>query len=108
MDMAFSYDLHLKQAGRRKPRIDEIILCGGGARNSTLVRWLKTYVSALFGNVSFSTTDDYGIPLQAKESVSFAMLAAACVDRVAANLPQVTGARRRVILGQIADMGDIP
>ena len=33
---------------------------------------------------------------------SFAMLAAACIDRVPANLPQVTGAKRRVVLGQVA------
>ena len=105
MDMAFSYDLHLKPAGRRKLGIDEIILCGGGARNRTLVRWLRLYVGVFFGDVRFRTTGDFGIPPQAKESVSFAMLAAACADRVPANLPQVTGATRRVILGQICDVG---
>lgn len=105
MDMAFSYDLHLKPAGRRKLGIDEIILCGGGARNKTLVRWLRLYVGVFFENVRFCTTDDFGIPLQAKESVSFAMLAAACADRVPANLPRVTGAKRRVVLGQICDVG---
>ena len=50
--------------------------------------------------VTFKDTDDYGIPLIAKECVSFAMLAAACVDGIPASLPQVTGADRAVILGK--------
>ena len=50
---------------------------------------------------AFKTVDDLGIPLQAKECVSFAMLAAACIDGVPANLPQVTGASRPAILGKI-------
>ena len=36
-------------------------------------------------------------------ALPFAMLAAACVDRVSANLPRVTGARKRVVLGQVCE-----
>jgi len=86
-------------------RIDEIVLCGGGAKNETLRRLLQSNLAgeARFTDAALTTTDAYGIPTQAKECVSFAMLAAACVDRVPANLPHVTGARRHVILGQICD-----
>ena len=42
--------------------------------------------------------DELGIPCEAKEAVSFAVLAQACRDRVPSNLPQVTGASRPVCL----------
>lgn len=89
---------------RPYPPMDEIILCGGGDKNRTLVEYLRRCVT-LNGRFAaeISMMEEHGIPSQAKESVSFAMLAAACVDRVPANLPQVTGARRRVVLGQICD-----
>ena len=91
---------------RGETTLHEIILCGGGAKNSTLVRDLQRCVwgSEFGAKVVFSTTDDHGIPAQAKECVSFAMLAAACIDGVPANLPQVTGAKTPVVLGQICDV----
>jgi len=75
----------------------ELIVCGGGTRNSTLVSML----SAELPGVAVRPIDAMGIPSQAKEAVSFAMLAAARLDLVPANLPQVTGARRPVILGAV-------
>ncbi len=82
----------------------EIILCGGGAKNRTLRSMLAKAVEARLGFApEFSTTDDYGISTQAKECVSFAMLAVARVDGVAANLPGVTGARCRTVLGAVQD-----
>lgn len=97
--------LFLGAARRGYPPMDEMILCGGGAKNKALVDELKSAVTfdGHFGGVRFSTTADYGIPIQAKECVSFAMLGAACLDRVPANLPRVTGAERRVILGQVCN-----
>lgn len=91
----------IAQAYRVQPGIDlhsvEVILCGGGARNATLLKMLQ----AELPDTEFKMVDDLGIPLQAKESVSFAMLAAACLDGIPANLPQVTGARRHALLGKI-------
>ncbi len=103
--IAMSYALFVSPHCRRYPPMDEIILCGGGARNPTLVRELLAYASldGACEGISVTTTADYGIKPQAKEGVSFAMLAAACMDGVAANLPCVTGANRRVVLGQIAN-----
>lgn len=75
----------------------EVILCGGGARNQTLVQMIARELP----QTRVSTVEDFGIPLQAKESVSFAMLAAACLDGIPANLPQVTGAKRPAILGKV-------
>lgn len=84
-------------------RIDEVILCGGGAKNKALLADLMDAMSALGigGGVSLTPMDRYGISTQAKECVSFAMLAAARMDGVAANLPGVTGARQRVVLGSV-------
>ncbi len=91
--IAHAYKTHL--------RIDldgvEVILCGGGALNVTLVGMLQDELPG----TEIKTVEDFAIPLQAKECVSFAMLAAACVDGLPANLPQVTGASRPVVLGKI-------
>jgi len=107
----------IARAYQRLGRIDEVILCGGGAKNVTLVRMLREQLVVParqksgapaplgLGDNSHSSRitrmDEYGIPSQAKECVSFAMLAAARMDGVPANLPQVTGARRAVVLGGV-------
>jgi len=75
---------------------DEIILCGGGAKNKTLVNMLgqKTKGKIL-------STDDFGINSDAKEAVSFAMLAWAAIKGIKNNVPSATGARSAEILGKI-------
>jgi anhydro-N-acetylmuramic acid kinase len=103
--MVYAYENYLPLPRRGRPAVEEIILCGGGARNHALVAMLAGYLNfnQQFAGAAIRTTEDYGIPLLAKESVSFAMMAAARVDGIAVNLPRVTGARRRVVLGQICD-----
>ena len=81
----------------RHEEASELIVCGGGAKNPILTGLLAT----LLPGVAVRTIDCLGIPAQAKEAVSFAMLAAACVDAVPANLPQVTGAKRSAVLGHV-------
>lgn len=94
--IADAYHRFLPKRGGR-PKVDEVILCGGGAANPTLVRML--------GNELRGTTvrsiEDFGIPIQAKEALSFAMLASAFLDAAPANLPQVTGARSAAVLGKL-------
>ncbi|MBN1342362.1 MAG: anhydro-N-acetylmuramic acid kinase [Phycisphaerae bacterium] len=80
-----------------KPAIDRLVVCGGGARNSTLMAMLAGELPG----IDVVPIERFGITDQAKEAVSFAMLAAACADGVPANLPQVTGATRPAILGRI-------
>jgi len=46
-------------------------------------------------------SDDYGLPVDAKEAVAFAVLADRTLHGLAGNLPAVTGARRAVVLGKI-------
>jgi len=76
---------------------DEVILSGGGSRNPVLVERLKKRL----GYLEFSTSDDYGIPVEAKEALAFAVLANELVSGNFTNLPSVTGAKRRVPLGKI-------
>ena len=49
------------------------------------------------------TSDRYGLPVDFKEAIAFALLASARVDGIPANLPAVTGARRRVLLGKLTE-----
>ncbi|MBN1807033.1 MAG: anhydro-N-acetylmuramic acid kinase [Sedimentisphaerales bacterium] len=76
---------------------DEIILCGGGSHNKTLVSMLQSELS----DTKFLFTDDFGISVDAKEAVSFAILAWATVKGLTNNVPGVTGAESPVIMGKI-------
>jgi len=76
---------------------DEMILCGGGSHNATLVSMLQSQLP----DVRIRTTDEFGISVDAKEAVSFAILAYATIQGIANNLPSVTGADEPVILGKI-------
>jgi anhydro-N-acetylmuramic acid kinase len=85
---------------RYLPRMpEEVILCGGGADNPVLVGMIGEEL----GPVRLRRIDELGIPNKSKEAASFALLGAATLDGVAGNLPGVTGARRCVILGEVAD-----
>ncbi len=75
---------------------DEIILCGGGARNKTLIKMLRQNIKS---KILF--TDDFGINRDAKEAVSFAILAYAAVKGIANNVPGATGAKKPLVLGKI-------
>lgn len=78
-------------------RLNEVILCGGGARNHTL----RSILAAELPGVRLRRMEEFGIGDQQKEALSFALLAAARIDGIPANLPAVTGASRRVLLGQV-------
>jgi anhydro-N-acetylmuramic acid kinase len=76
---------------------DQVILSGGGCRNRTLVKMLRTFLDA--GTIL--TTADFGIDPDAREAVSFAILGWATIRGIANNVPAATGARQPVLLGKI-------
>lgn len=78
-------------------KVDEIYLCGGGARNGLLTNNLQQ----LLMNTEIATTNALGIGLDWVEAIAFAWLAKQCLDKKTASLPQVTGARTARILGAI-------
>lgn len=81
--------------GRGMP--EEVILCGGGAHNVTLVRMLRERLKG----VKIRPMDEFGISVDAKEAVSFAILAHATVRGLPGNVPGATGADEPVVLGKI-------
>jgi anhydro-N-acetylmuramic acid kinase len=76
---------------------DEVILCGGGARNRTLVAMLSRDLAP----AKVLIMDALGVNADAKEAISFAILARETIRGVANNAPSATGARRPVVLGKI-------
>ena len=78
-------------------RVDELIVSGGGAHNSRIM----AYLAAFLPELAIATSADYGIDIDAKEAIAFAILAHETWRRRPSNLPSATGAKRAVVLGKI-------
>jgi len=76
---------------------DELIVSGGGAHNPQIL----AHLAAFLPGVALATSADYGIDVDAKEAIAFAILAHQTWRRRPSNLPSATGARRPVILGKL-------
>jgi len=76
---------------------DEVLLCGGGARNPAIAAMLQ---KELPGS-RIGRTEDAGLPGDSKEAVAFAVLGYETMNRRPGNLPAATGANGPVILGSI-------
>jgi anhydro-N-acetylmuramic acid kinase len=76
----------------------EAIASGGGTKNKCLMNALRDELGSA---ASLRTTDECGIPSDAKEAVAFALLGAATLDGIPSNVPSCTGARRPAVLGSI-------
>lgn len=83
-------------------KIDQIIISGGGSYNPTLILMIKSYVKMLLGeNVVVMILEQLGYSSDAKEAVAFAILAYQTFKRRCNNVPQITGAKYSVILGDV-------
>lgn len=80
-----------------KYRIDEVILSGGGSYNLTL----KNMISSQLRECRILTQEDLGFSSDAKEAVAFAILANETLNHRYSNIIGATGAKERVILGNI-------
>jgi anhydro-N-acetylmuramic acid kinase len=74
---------------------EELLVCGGGARNTHLMDRL----AALLPGVAVLPTDARGLPAQQVEACAFAWLARAYGRDEPSSLPEVTGARAPHVLG---------
>lgn len=74
--------------------VQEVLVCGGGARNTALMRDLQQSIPC-----PVRTTQSVGIETQDVEALAFAWLAWAHQHGVAAGNPTVTGATGQRILG---------
>ncbi len=79
----------------------EVIVCGGGTRNSFLMKRLSEHLKP----VEVKTTDDFGLPAEWVEAVAFAWLAKETLANRPGNVPGVTGASHPVVLGGIYPAG---
>ncbi len=73
----------------------EVLLCGGGAYNPTFSKLLQQSLT----NIKVTTTSDYGLTPNCIEAVTFAWLAKQRMENKTANIPDVTGASRKILLG---------
>lgn len=83
-----------------KQAFHEMILSGGGARNSTLVHMLTAELAPLGLRLRFS--DEFGLPSAAKEAAAFAILAHETWHQRPSNIPSATGAKRAAVLGKVS------
>jgi anhydro-N-acetylmuramic acid kinase len=90
----------LRPAKHQRRHNHQMIVSGGGAKNPTLMAMLHNEI-APFG-ISLHSSDEFGLPAEAKEAVAFAVLAHETWHRRPSNVPSATGAKRAAILGKIS------
>ena len=79
------------------PNTSRILLCGGGSYNTHLVSQLQETVQ----NIPVELTSTYGVSEEWMEAMAFAWLAKQTLDGNPGNIPSVTGASKKVALGEI-------
>jgi anhydro-N-acetylmuramic acid kinase len=100
IDVATAMELTVRTialAIERHPATREVIVSGGGAHNVYLMERLRAVL-----NPRVTTSAEFGIDVDAKEAILFAVLAYETHHQRASNLPSATGARKPVILGKIS------
>lgn len=80
------------------PAAENVVACGGGALNATLMQALQRCVGAQRAVVS---SEALGVPVDQVEALAFAWLARSHLQRSPGNLPGATGARGPRILGAL-------
>ncbi len=81
-------------------RFREFVVSGGGTKNATLMRMIREELAPL--KMRVRTTDEFGLPAEAKEAAAFALLAYQTWRRMPSNVPSATGAERPAILGKVS------
>ncbi len=77
--------------------LEELFVCGGGAHNTLLLERINHHLP----NTMVCTTDALGLSPDWVEAVAFAWLAKRTLHNLTGNLPEVTGARAKTILGGV-------
>ena len=77
--------------------VNEVLVSGGGAKNTTLVRMIAEAVAPM----RVRRFDEVFFDGEAKEAVAFALLAHLHVEGVAGNVPRATGAKGPRVLGKL-------
>ena len=77
--------------------VEQVVLTGGGARNPTLVRRIRSLLDPL----EVVGGEVLGVDPECKEAVAFAVLAWAHLRGIPANVPAATGAAGPCVLGSL-------
>jgi len=94
----FSVDSIVGNLKKFVPTMDELILTGGGAQNETIARALAQSLEG----TTVTTTVEHGIPLEATEAMTWALMSYATAKGRSSNVPSVTGAKREVVMGKVS------
>ncbi len=86
-----------REIERHAPETQAVYLCGGGAHNQEILRRIECRLP----DCQIATTDVLGVPPDWVEAVCFAWLAKQTLLKEPANMPAVTGAAGRRILGAV-------
>lgn len=78
-------------------QLSEVILGGGGAHNATLKKMIENELP----NIKVLTQEDKGYSSDAKEAIAFVILGNETMHQHFSNVPNATGAKQKVILGNI-------
>lgn len=76
---------------------EEIFICGGGIHNNFLTERLQHHLP----KIKIASTEELGVHPDWMEAMAFAWLAKQTLEGKSSNLPEVTGARGKRILGAI-------
>jgi anhydro-N-acetylmuramic acid kinase len=101
IDIATALELTVRTialAVERYPATREVIVSGGGAHNVYLMERLGATLQP-----RVTTTAEFGISVDAKEAILFALLAYQTHQHRPGNLPSATGARKPAILGKVTE-----
>lgn len=77
--------------------VQRALVCGGGAHNGFIMERLGYHL----GSIDVASTENHGVHPDWVEAMAFAWLAKRNLEGKPGNLPSVTGARDRVVLGTL-------
>ncbi len=80
-----------------EPRVDRLLVCGGGARNPAV---LASLVRAM-PRTAVQPSDAVGVPADAVEAMAFSLMGRNTLLGVPNHLPACTGASRAAVLGEV-------
>jgi len=80
------------------PASQEIFVCGGGAHNTHLMNRMIDIFSD--SGIRLAVTEELGVPADWVEALGFAWLGYCFDEKIPSNLPSVTGAQKKVVLGE--------
>ena len=92
-------------AGLSIPRLAQFygrtIASGGGVHNATMMRMLAQCLRERSVHAPIESTERFGVAVDAKEALLFAVLAYEFVSQHPNNVPTCTGASRAVVMGKL-------